>query len=56
MRTQKNGTPILEVRRLPQPKWRHAATKSEAEAMDREAIRIVGEVRSSWLRLGLLLG
>ena len=31
------------------------ATKAEAEAMDREAVHIVGEMRSSWLRLGSLI-
>ncbi len=40
---------------MSQPKLRHAASKAEAEAMDREAFSIVGEMRSSWLRLGLLL-
>ena len=55
MKMQPHRTPILEVRRLPQPKRRHTATKAEAEVMDREALRIVDEMRSSWLRLGLLL-
>src|SRR4051812_27646309 len=55
MKMQPHRTPILEVQRLPQPKRRHTATRAEADAMDREAIRIVDEMRSNWLRLGLLL-
>jgi hypothetical protein len=31
------------------------ATEQEARAMDKEVVRIVGEIRSNWLRLGSLI-
>ena len=34
---------------------RQQATKDEAEAMDKEVVRIVGEIRSNWLRLGRIV-
>jgi hypothetical protein len=55
MKTHGCGTPILELARLPKPVRRPSATKAEAEAMDREVVRIVGEIRSNWLRLGSLI-
>jgi hypothetical protein len=55
MKTQQYRTPILELARLPKPVRRPKATKAEAEAMDKEVIRIVGEIRSNWLRLGRLV-
>jgi hypothetical protein len=55
MKTQPNRTPILESARLPRPIRRPKATKVEAEAMDKEVARIVGEIRSNWLRLGSLI-
>jgi hypothetical protein len=49
-------TPILELAMLPKPvRRRPRATKAEAQAMDKEVVRIVGEIRSSWLRLGSLI-
>jgi hypothetical protein len=55
MKTQQHGTPILELAKLPKPVRRPKATKAEAEAMDKEVVRIVGEIRSNWLRLGRLV-
>jgi len=34
---------------------RKIATEAEARAMDEEMVRILGEIKSGWLRLGLLL-
>ena len=34
---------------------RKIATEAEARAMDEEIVRILGEIKSGWLRLGLLL-
>jgi len=34
---------------------RKKATRSEAQALDQEAMRIIAEVKSGWLRLGLLI-
>jgi hypothetical protein len=31
------------------------ATRAEAEAMDKEVVRVVGEIRSNWLRLGRIV-
>jgi hypothetical protein len=45
----------LELAKLPKPVRRPKATKAEAEAMDKEVVRIVGEIRSNWLRLGRLV-
>jgi hypothetical protein len=53
--TSLDRTPILELARLPKPVRRPKATKTEAEAMDREVVRIVAEIRSNWLRLGSLI-
>ena len=55
MKTQQHGTPILELAKPPKPVRRPKATKAEAEAMDKEVVRIVGEIRSNWLRLGSLI-
>ena len=55
MKTQHHGTPILELAKLPKPVRRPKAAKAEAEAMDKEVVRIVGEIRSNWLRLGSLI-
>lgn len=48
------GTPILELARFPK-RGRPRATKAEAKAMDKEVIRIVGQIRSNWLHLGSLI-
>ena len=56
MKTKEPGTPILESSTLPKPVVRRPkATEAEARAMDKEAIRIIGEVKSGWLRLGVLI-
>jgi len=55
MKTEQHETPILELAKLPKPVRRPKATKAEAEAMDKEVVRIVGEIRSNWLRLGRLV-
>jgi hypothetical protein len=55
MKKPERGTPILESASLPKPVRRPKATKAEAEAMDREVVRIVGEIKSNWLRLGSLI-
>jgi hypothetical protein len=55
MNKPKRGTPILELARLARPARGPKATKAEAEAMDREVVRVVGEIRSNWLRLGRLV-
>lgn len=55
MKKPDRGTPILELANLPKPVRRPNATKAEAEAMDREVVRIVGEIRSNWFRLGSLI-
>ncbi len=54
MKTQPTRTPTLELP-LSKPVRRPKATEAEAKAMDSEAIRIVGEMRSNWLRLGSLI-
>jgi hypothetical protein len=48
-------TPILESPSLPKPRPRPKATKAEAEAMDKDVVRIVGGIKSNWLRLGRLV-
>jgi len=55
MKIQPDRTPILESLKFSKPARRPRATKAEAEAMDREAVHIVGEMRSIWLRLGSLI-
>jgi hypothetical protein len=55
MKTQQHATPILELAKLPKSVRRPKVTKAEAEAMDKEVVRIVGEIRSNWLRLGRLV-
>lgn len=45
----------MELAKIPKPIRRPKATKAEAEAMDKEVVRIVGEIRSNWLRLGSLI-
>jgi hypothetical protein len=55
MKNPERGTPILELAGLRKPVRRPKATKAEAQAMDKEVVRIVGEIRSNWLRLGRLV-
>ncbi len=55
MKTQPDKTPILDLAKLPKPLRRPKATEAEAKAMDREAVRIVAEMKSSWFRLGSLI-
>ena len=45
----------MESAKLAKPVRRPKATKAEAEAMDKEVVRILGEIRSNWLRLGRLV-
>jgi hypothetical protein len=54
-KTPERGTPILELANLPKPVRLTKATRTEAEAMDEAVVRIVGEIRSNWLRLGSLI-
>ena len=54
-RRDRDATPMLESARLPKPVRRRIATDAEAREMDQEAIRIIAEVRSGWLRLGSLV-
>jgi hypothetical protein len=54
MKNPGSATPILELMKFPKtglPK----ATQAEAKAMDKEVIRIVGQIRSNWLQLGSLI-
>jgi hypothetical protein len=55
MKTVRHLTPILESCKLRNPFRTPKATEAEAKAMDREAIRIIAEVKSNWLRLGLVI-
>jgi hypothetical protein len=55
VKTQRNETPILELAKLPKARRRPKATRAEAEAMDNDVVRIVGEIKSHWLRLGRLI-
>jgi hypothetical protein len=55
MKTQQYGSPISELGNLSKSVRRPKATKAEAEAMDNEVVRIVGEIRSNWLHLGRLV-
>src|SRR5687767_15131814 len=55
MKTQLDRTPILESLDLPKPGRCPRATQAEAKTMDKEAIRLIGEMKSSWLRLGSLI-
>jgi hypothetical protein len=55
IQNQTDSTPILESPRLSKPMRRPKANVAEAKAMDREAVRIVAEMRAGWLRLGLLI-
>jgi hypothetical protein len=48
-------TPILEFAPYPKGVRRPQATKAEAEILDKEVIRVVGEIRSNWLHLGRLV-
>src|SRR5580704_17036412 len=52
---QMQKTPILELNKFPKPVRRPRATKAEAEAMDKEVVRIVAKIRSNWLLLGRLV-
>lgn len=55
MRNPDRRTPILESKGPRKPGRRATVTKAEAEAMDDQVIRILGEIRSNWLRLGRLV-
>ena len=55
MRNPGRGTPILEWTERREAGRRPTATKAEAEAMDKQVVRIVGQIRSNWLRLGRLI-
>jgi hypothetical protein len=55
MKTHKHGSPILDLAKFPKPVRRPRATKAEAEEMDKEVVRLVGEIKSHWLRLGSLI-
>jgi hypothetical protein len=55
MKNPKRGAPILELTVPRKPVRRPIATKPEAEAMDKKVVRLVGEIRSNWLRLGRLV-
>jgi hypothetical protein len=55
MKIAGHATPILELAKLPKSIRRPIATKTQAEAMDREVVGIVREMRSNWLRLGSLI-
>ncbi len=55
MKMQELRTPILELTRFPKPVCPPPATRAEALVIDREAVRIVGEMRSNWHRLGPLI-
>jgi hypothetical protein len=45
----------LESPRLSKPVRRPKATEAEAKAMEKEAVRIVSEMRTGWFRLGSLI-
>ncbi len=55
MKNPADRTPILELAKFPKPVRRLKATLAEAKAMDQEAVRIIAEVKSGWLRLGILI-
>jgi hypothetical protein len=55
MRNTRHRSPILERLKFPKTVRRPLATEQEAREMDKEVVRIVGEIRSNWLRLGLLV-
>ena len=55
MRNPETNTPILESAFVRRRGRRRTATKAEAVAMDERVVRMVGEIRSNWLRLGLLV-
>lgn len=55
MKIQKHRPPILELAKFPKPVRRPKATLAEANAMDQEAVRIIAEIKSGWLRLGILI-
>ena len=55
MRNPETNTPILESTFVRRRGRRRTATKAEAVAMDKRVVRIVGEIRSNWLRLGRLV-
>jgi len=55
VKTQSDRTPILESPRLSKPVRRPKATEVEAKVMEKEAIRIVAEMRTGWFRLGSLI-
>jgi hypothetical protein len=55
LKTDAGSTPTLELAKFPKPTRRPKATLAEANAMDREAVRIAAEMKSGWLRLGTLI-
>lgn len=55
MKTRPDRTPMLELPRFSKPIRRPKATEAEARAMDKEAVRIIAEIKSGWLRLGSLI-
>ena len=54
-RAQGRRSPILELASLPKNLRQPKATKAEAEVLDKEVARVVGEIRSNWLLLGRLV-
>jgi hypothetical protein len=54
-RTEGHRTPILELAPSPKGIRRPKATKAEAEVLDKEVVRVVGEIKSKWLLLGRLV-
>ncbi len=55
LRAEGPRTPILEFAPYPKGIRRPKATKAEAEVLDNEVVRVVGEIRSNWLLLGRLV-
>jgi hypothetical protein len=55
MKKQRHSTPILELPKFPKPVRRPKAALADANAMDQEAVRIIAEMKSGWLRLGILI-
>jgi hypothetical protein len=54
MKNPQHGTPIVGVAKYPKL-VRPTATEAEAREMDKEAVRLVADIRAGWLRLGLLI-
>ena len=55
MRNPARVTPILELTGRRKFGRQPTATKAEAKRMDKQVRRIVGQIRSNWLRLGRLV-